>query len=105
SRSRGRRQKQRLRSRALTLRRARLCKCANGLDRERLGTYSAWHVLELREVERLRPSETALGEPLERRFDALGILQTAERNEDRPLDALQGAGDHPGAASWTEVPV
>src|SRR5262245_10146512 len=34
---------------------------------------SARHILELREVERLRPFETALGEHLKHRFDALGV--------------------------------
>src|SRR5262249_34270235 len=63
---------------------------------------SARHVLELREVERLRPFETALDEHLKRRFDARGVIQAAERDEDRSREALQVAGEHPGAAFGAE---
>src|SRR5215471_17340913 len=66
---------------------------------------SARHVLELREVERLRPFETALGEHLKHRFDALGVIQAAERDEDHSREALQVAGEHPGTAFGAEVSV
>src|SRR5262245_2876782 len=66
---------------------------------------SARHVLELREVERLRPFETALGEHLKHRFDALGVIQAAERDEDHSREALQVGGEHPGAAFGAEVSV
>ena len=66
---------------------------------------STGHVLELREVERLRPFETALGEHLKHRFDALGVIQAAERDEDHSWEALQVAGEHPGAAIGAEVSI
>ena len=44
---------------------------------------SARHVLELWHVERLRPFETALGEHLERRFNAIMVFQTADGDEDQ----------------------
>src|SRR5215472_18441031 len=65
--------------------------------------YLSWHVLELREVERSRPFETALGEHLKHRFDALRVIQAAERDEDHYREALQVAGEHPGAAIGAEV--
>ena len=66
---------------------------------------SARHILELREVERLLPFETALGEHLKHRFDALGVIQAAERDEDHSREALQVGGEHPGAAFGAEVSV
>src|SRR5262252_7258037 len=68
-------------------------------------SYSARHVLELREVERLRPFETALGEHLKHRSDARGVIQAAERDEDHSWEALQVAAEHPGAALRAEVSV
>ena len=67
--------------------------------------YLARHVLELREVERLRPFETALGEHLEHRIDALGVIQAAEHDEDHSWEGLQVAREHPGAALRAEVSV
>ena len=66
---------------------------------------STGHVLELREVERLRPFETALGEHLKHRIDALRVIQAAEHDEDHSWEALQVAGEHPGAALRAEVSV
>jgi hypothetical protein len=66
---------------------------------------SVRHVLELREVERLRPIETALDEHLELRFNTLRVIQTAERDEDHTREALQVAGEHPGATIGAEVSV
>src|SRR5262245_21021656 len=66
---------------------------------------STGHVLELREVERLRPFETALGEHLKHRFDALRVIQAAERDEDHSGEALQLGGEHPGAAIGAEVSI
>src|SRR5262249_53914362 len=59
----------------------------------------------LREVERLRPFETALGEHLEHRFDALRVIQAAERDEDHSGEALQVGAEHPGAATGAEVSI
>jgi len=67
--------------------------------------HSIRHVLELREVERLRPVKTAFGEHFEHRFDALRIIQATDRDEDRPRKALQVVGKHPGAAIGAEVPL
>src|SRR5215831_8194354 len=67
--------------------------------------HSIGHVLELREVERPRPFETALGEHLKHRIDALRVIQAAERDEDHPWEGLQVAGEHPGAALRAEVSV
>src|SRR5215469_15688700 len=67
--------------------------------------HSTGHVLKLRDVERLRPFEPALGEHLKHRFDALGVIQAAERDEDHSREALQVAGEHPGAAFGAEVSV
>jgi len=66
---------------------------------------STGHVLELREVERLRPFETALGEHLKHWIDALRVIQAAERDKDHSWEALQITGEHPGAALRAEVPV
>src|SRR5262245_21274719 len=66
---------------------------------------STGHVLELRDVERLRPCETALGEHLDHRLDALAVIQAAERHEDRSGEALQVGGEHPGAATRAVVPI
>src|SRR5215470_2206623 len=63
------------------------------------------HVLELRKVERLRPFEPALGEHLKHRFDALRVIQAAERDEDHSREALQVAGEHAGAAFGAEVSI
>src|SRR5262245_44039093 len=46
--------------------------------------HSTGHVLELREVERLRPFKTALGEHLKHRFDVLRVVQAAHCDEDIP---------------------
>ena len=67
--------------------------------------HSTGHVLELREVQRLRPFETALGEHLKHRIDALRVIQAAEHDEDHSWEALQVAGEHPGAALRAEVSV
>src|SRR5499427_8359735 len=66
---------------------------------------STGHVLELWEVERLRPFETALCEHLKHRIDALRVIQAAERDEDHSWEGPQVAGEHPGAALRAEVPV
>ena len=34
-----------------------------------------------------------------RRFDALGVVQVAEHDENHSREALQVAGEHPGAAT------
>ena len=70
-----------------------------------MASHSTGHVLELREVERLRPFETALGEHLKHRIDALRVIQAAERDEDHSPEPLQVAGVHPGAAIGAEVSV
>src|SRR5262249_19084153 len=67
--------------------------------------HSIGHVLELREGERLRPFETALGEHLKHRIDALRIVQAAERDEDHSWKTLQVGSEHPGAALRAEVSV
>ena len=67
--------------------------------------YSTGHVLELREVERLCPFETAFGEHLQHWIDSLTAIQAAEHDEDRSRKGLQVAGEHPGAALRAEVPV
>jgi hypothetical protein len=61
--------------------------------------------MELRQVERLRPFKAALDEHFQYRLDAPGVVEAAERDEDRPREALQVAAEHPGAASRTEVSV
>src|SRR5215510_8635733 len=66
---------------------------------------STGHVLELREVERLRPFETALGEHLKHRFDARRTIQAADGHEDHSGEALQVGGEHPGAAIGAEVSI
>src|SRR5262245_66555242 len=66
---------------------------------------STGHVLELREVERLRPCKPALGEHLKHRFNALRVVQAADGDEDQPRKALQVAAEHPGAASGAEVSI
>ena len=74
-------------------------------ERSNSSYHSTGHVLELREVERLRPFETALREHLKDRIDALRVIQAAERDEDHSWKALQVIGEHPGAALRTEVSV
>src|SRR5262245_63015492 len=64
---------------------------------------STGHAGELRDIQRLCPFETALGEHLKHRFDALGVIQAAERDEDHSREALQVGGEHPGAAFGAEV--
>ena len=65
----------------------------------------ARHVLELRKVERLLPFKAALGEHFKHRFDALRVIQAADRDEDHSREALQVAGEHPGAAIGAEVSI
>ena len=72
---------------------------------ERQLYHSIGHVLELREVERLRPFETALGEHLKHRIDARRVIQAAERDEDHSWKTLQVGSEHPGAALRAEVSV
>src|SRR5262249_46159482 len=69
------------------------------------GTGSTGHVLELREVERLRPFETALGEHLKHWFDAPRAIQAADGHEDHSGEAFQVGGEHPGAAIGAEVSI
>jgi|SRR6516162_510521 len=66
---------------------------------------STGHVLKLREVERLLPFETALGEHLKRRIDALRVIQAADGDEDHSWEALQVAAEHPGAALRAEASI
>src|SRR5262245_58657559 len=56
---------------------------------------STGHVLKLREVERLLPFETALGEHLKHRFDGLRVIQAADRYEDRARKTFQVGGERP----------
>jgi len=67
--------------------------------------YLARHIPELREVERLRPFKTALGEHLKHRHDAVRVIQAAEGDEDHSWEAFQVAGEHPGAAIGAEVSI
>src|SRR5262249_12532241 len=62
-------------------------------------------VLKLGDMERLCPRETALGEHLKHRLDALRVIQAAERNEDHPRKALKIAGEHPRAAIGAEISI
>src|SRR5262245_7525084 len=57
------------------------------------------------QIERLRPCEAALSEHLERRLDALRVVQATQRYEDRPRKALQLTGEDPRAAIGAEVPI
>src|SRR5215831_21299869 len=66
---------------------------------------SAWHVLKLGDIERLRPCEAALGEHLKHRLDALRVIQATERDEDRTRKALQLSGEDPRTAIGAEVPI
>jgi hypothetical protein len=59
----------------------------------------------LRDAGRRCPSETALGEHLQPRLDAVRIVQAADRNEGQSGRAVQIAGKNPRAAIRTEIAV
>src|SRR5262249_7289669 len=66
---------------------------------------STGHAWKLRDVQRLCPFEAALGKHLQLRFDAVRLIQTADRNEDHAWEALQIAAEDSSTAVRTEVPV
>jgi hypothetical protein len=66
------------------------------------GSRSTGHAVELWEVERPCPLQSALHEHLELRRDQLGAIETAELHENDAREALQVVGVQPGSADWTE---
>jgi hypothetical protein len=59
----------------------------------------------LREVERLRPFKTALGEHLKHRFNALALSRLPSATKIIPGKLSRFAGEHPGAAVGAEVSI
>ena len=64
---------------------------------------STRHAGELRNVERRRPVQAALGEHLQARNDVLRSIEAAERHEHQAREALEVAGVQPRPAGRTKV--
>src|SRR5262249_41168394 len=66
---------------------------------------STGHAGKLRDVQSLCPFEAALDKHLQLRFDAVRLIQTANRYEDHAREALQIGAEDPSTAVRTEIPV